>query len=72
MKHLGRAGVILGTVLALGGCALYPAPYYGYPGYAGYPGYYAGGYYAPYAYSPAVVIGGGRGWGDYGFHDGRR
>jgi len=72
MRHLGRVVVVLGGVLALSGCALYPAPYYGYPGYAGYPGYYAGGYYAPYAYAPEVVIGGGRGWGGYGFHDGRR
>jgi len=68
MRHLGRAIVILATGVALSGCAVYPAPYYGYPGYPAY----AGSYYAPYGYVPGVIIGGG-GWGGrYDFHDGRR
>jgi hypothetical protein len=37
----------------------------GYAGGYGYPGYYPGPYYGPGYYGPAVVIGGG--WG-YGWH----
>jgi hypothetical protein len=69
MRHLFRTAVLT-IVVALGGCAVYPAPYYGY---AGYPGYYGGYYAPPYAFTPEVIVGGGRGWGGgYGFHDGRR
>jgi hypothetical protein len=46
----------------------YSGGYYGgYPGY--YPGYYPGAYYGPGYYGPAVVVGGGFGFG--GFRHGR-
>ncbi len=54
MRHFIRALGAIALVSVLTGCAVYPAPYYGY---AGYPAYY-GGYYAPYVYGPAVIVGG--------------
>jgi hypothetical protein len=66
MKTL-KTSVLGLALIALFGCVVAPAPYYGYPDY-GYPAYYRDpaysgypGYYSPYYYGPSVGIG-------FGFH----
>jgi hypothetical protein len=64
MPPFYRGAAILGAMVLLSGCAVYPAaPYYGaYPSY--YPGYaYAPAYGPAYGYGSEVVIEGGGGGG---------
>lgn len=62
MKFM-KAVLALGALAMLGGCAVYPAGYYGPPR-----AYYQP---APAYYGPAVGVGVYGGWHE-GWHDGRR